>query len=528
MSEMPPAPAHQPIGRRRLLRGLGAVTGIGLSTGTAYCLGRQSATSDNAPGSMLAKLSSALDARSFGVTMSGQGDESAALQRAIDAAHRDKKVLFLPGGTALLSRPLSFQGRELSVIGAGMGRTILKAAAPMNVMIDVREADDKIVSPFEMEGVSLDGAGMVQTVLAMRFRHHSVLRNLHVTGGKTGVFESDCWLSRRYNCRTERHERGWFVERNGHSSLWEGCSFIGCSSVHLALGAGSKPDDPSTAVLFRSCDVEFGSGAGVTIGRGVVVSFDDCYIGENIDGVVIDNAGSAQLRGGALFFGHTPGAALLRPTAGLARLRDLKVNGHANATLGTLVAPGGEGQFDALSIAPAFPLAGNPTLPGAPLRPGNIPSAVATRGRSWQGFARGCSVQEQQANDARTIRCTGSQGAGAQFGLHAALSPQADIIGRAVYVALTYTASVPVTLQAIGTPKAQGDGPPFLQVIGALPAARDRQTYVKLDEKLVDRAFTAIELAADGAAGASITLEKATITARADPSNKTIDLVAAA
>ena len=191
--------------RRELLRSAGAVAAIGMPTVAAYCAGRQSQTSPGDEPGLLRKLSNLVDARDFGVTMSGQTDDSDALQRAVDAASRDKKILAIPGGVALLRRPLSLRGRELSILGVGMGRTVLKAGAPMDVLVDVREEQDKIVSPFELEGLSMDGAGLVQTVLAMRYRHHSVLRNLLCIGGKVGIWEADCWsLSMNSDCRVSQ------------------------------------------------------------------------------------------------------------------------------------------------------------------------------------------------------------------------------------------------------------------------------------------------------------------------------------
>lgn len=514
--------------RRGMLKALGAITGLGLASGSAYCAGRLSNLPETSDIDTLARLSGALDARSFGVTMSGRDDDSAALQRAIDAAHRDRKILLIPGGVALLEKPLSLRGRELSILGVGMERTILRASARMDVLIDAREDQDKIVSPFEIEGLSLDGNGMATTVLAIGYRHHTVLKNILCVGGQTGIWERDCWLSRRYNCRVERHRTGWFVERNGHSSLWEGCSFVGCGDVHLALGSGSEPDDASAALLFRSCDIEFGSGAGIRIGKGVVATFDACYVGENIGGIVFDTSGTVSVRGGTLFFGSTPQAALFRTPAGLLRLQDLWINGQAHGTLGTLAAPGGgDGTVDARSISPAFPLAGNPTLPGAPIAAGPVRSAVADQGRSWTGFGRACAVRQEPVDaNATAVRCMSIAGGKGQFGLRVPLSGVADVRGNALSIVLVYAASVPLMLQATGPSGDDPAVPPFSQTLGALPATTGRRTYVKLDEKLFDRPFAAIELIADAAAGAWMTLETATIARRSDPMNRTIDLIA--
>lgn len=518
------------IGRRRLLAGIGGAAGLGLASNAAYCH-RQSDTPAPDIGT-IAKLSGILDAQSFGVTMSGRTDDSAALQAAIDAAHAARKMLLIPGGVALLGKPLRLQGRSVRLLGVGMDRTILRAEMAMDVMIDVRETEDKIVSPFEIEGLCLDGAGRVGTALAIRYRHHSVLRDMLCTSAGTGVRETDCWLSRRYNCRVERHRVGWLIERNGHSSLWEGCSFVECDETHLAIDTPGQ-GEPSSALTFRGCDVEFGRGTGIRIGKGVVAAFDNCYIGENIDGIVFDNAGLATVSGGVAFFGHTPASALVRPGDGTIRFQGVKVNGQNAGSLTNMVAPSnGPGKIDIRDITPAFSIAGDPTIAGRPLMIGTANSMVAAQGRNWNTVARGCMVDRAASGTAGVrLRCrTATATANTQFGASTPLPADRTASGRPVSAIVVYAASAPLTLQAVGVQtgsEGRQNAPAFIQVLGILPASTSERTYLKLDERLADRPFTHLEIVGPATSGNWMTLENVTLALRADATNATLNLAMA-
>ncbi len=522
----PRRPAGQNgIARRRLLAGMGATAGLGLVSSAAYCHRQQDASVPDL--GTIAKLSGILDASRFGVTMSGRTDDSAALQAAIDAAHAARKMLLIPGGVALLHRPLRLQGRAVRLLGVGMDRTVLRAAAAMDVMIDVREAEDKIVSPFEIEGLWLDGAGQARTALAIRYRHHSVLRDMLCTDAGTGIHEADCWLSRRYNCRVERHRTGWLVERNGHSSLWEGCSFVGCDEVHLAIDTPGQ-SEPSSALTFRGCDVEFGRGTGVLIGKGVVAAFENCYIGENIGGVVFDNAGLTTVTGGIAFFGHLPGTALVRPVDGIVRLHEMKVSGQTHGSLASLVASsGGAGRIDIRAIAPAFPISGDPTVPGRPLAPGKVVGLVAPHGRDWRSFGRGCTVVRTASGSTGIRLLCNTTSNGAQFGANVPLPTDRTASGRPVSAIVIYAASVPLTLQAVSIVADDPASPAFSQTLGILPPSVSDRTYFKLDERLADRPFTHLEIVGPAAVGSWMTIESVTFTPRPDAANTSLDLTVA-
>lgn len=520
-----PTTGNAGIGRRRLLAGMGGIAGLGLASSASYCHSQQDKAAPDL--GTIAKLSGILDAATFGVTMSGRTDDSAALQAAIDAAHDARKMLLIPGGVALLRKPLRLQGRSVRLLGVGMDRTILRAAAAMDVMIDVRETEDKVVSPFEMEGLWLDGAGLADTTLAIRYRHHSVLRDMLCTSAKTGIHETDCWLSRRYNCRVERHRIGWLVERNGHSSSWEGCSFVGCDDVHLAIDTPGQ-SEPSSALTFRSCDVEFGKGTGVRIGKGVVAAFENCYVGENMGGVVFDNAGLTTVSGGVVFFGHLPNTALVNPVGGTIRLREVKIAGQTHASLSSFVtASGGAGKIDIRAVTPAFPIAGNPTLPGRPLTAGSAANTVAPHGRDWRGFGRGCAIERSAIGIAGArLRCR-TAGSGAQFGANTPLPTDHMISGQPVLAIIVYAASVPLTLQAVGATDGDPANPAFSQVLGVLPPSSGERTYLKLDERLADRPFTHLEIVGSAGANSWMTLESIAFTFRTDAANQALDLLMA-
>jgi hypothetical protein len=75
-------------------------------------------------GPALPRSSDALSANDFGATPDDGSDDSAALQRALDAARDQKKTLYLPPGTfSLRGAPLRLQGARVQ--GAGMWHTML-------------------------------------------------------------------------------------------------------------------------------------------------------------------------------------------------------------------------------------------------------------------------------------------------------------------------------------------------------------------------------------------------------------------
>ena len=105
----------------------------------------RSSSADKAPSTTApAPSEGRLNAKDFGAVGDGKADDTAALQRAVDAAQLQGKALYVPGGSYALSRPLlvhcsnafcttgfstNITYRGLSMSGAGEFLTTLFASA---------------------------------------------------------------------------------------------------------------------------------------------------------------------------------------------------------------------------------------------------------------------------------------------------------------------------------------------------------------------------------------------------------------
>lgn len=501
--------------RRHLLRAAGSGSLGFLVSGTTPVQARSDEPSA-APLGPLADLlrADALDAREFGARFDGATDDALALQRAVNAAHEGRRPLRLPAGVAVLGRPLSLKSRDVALVGTGMTGTVLRAGRAMPALIDVEEPVDRIVSPFSLMRLTLDGAGLAERGLAVRHRHHSFLFEVNAISAGTGFWEKDCWLARRYNCRSGDNRVGWHLVGANHSSLWEACTIVACGEAHLRIGNQGTAPDGNAALLFRGCDVEFGPGHGVELAPGVNAVFESCYLGENIGGDVVRNQGFLVVRGGVFFFGGGNGVGV-RPLAGRAHFDKVSINAQGggvanlvNLTPAEAAAPGGHGQVSIADANANLPVGGLPLLQGAPLA--RVPMTIfAPRlGRDWRAWVEGAQISEASPADlpdGRLVRCARATDPSARLGLRA---PLADVRWRdsvPVYLACVYRATAPVDL-ALTVP-----GTGARQPIITLPASPQLVTALNLTTTLPARAFAAIEASMPAAPGAMLGLQELTL-----------------
>jgi hypothetical protein len=467
------------------------------------------------PAGDLIRQANALDPREFGAVFDGVSDASPGLQRAVDAAHEQARPLHLPRGTALLQTPLSLIGREVHILGGGATRTAIKAGRAMPALIDAQDPTSLQLSPFTLAEVMLDGAGLADRALAITHRHHTVLDRVNVLRAKTGVWEKDTWLSRRFDCRVSECEVGWDLVGANHSSLWQGCTFTGCSRTHLHIGTQGSAMDGNSALLFRSCDVEHGGGVGVAVDGGVNAVFDACYLGENIDAEVIRNYGIIEVRGGMLAFGRVPTAVGVRPLSGRAILNGVTINGQGGSIptligLDPATAPDTPGRVRMTDMNAYLPVGGTHIIGGDCLD--RIPMTVfAPRlGRDWQAWSRDADVVDAAPEgqpDARTIRCRAARGAGAAMSLAGALTQQRWRERLPLYLALVYSASKPIRVRLAD---AAGGGPEL--VFADLPPAKRAVTFINVHTLAPAKPFAVLEaLMAGPAAGDWLTIHEAAL-----------------
>lgn len=502
--------------RRQLLRAAGG-TSLGLLVSGAAPLPRADERIGGPPFDALADLmrADALDARSFGAKFDNASDDAPALQRAIDAAHEQRRPLMLPGGIAILGRPLSIVGRDVSVIGAGMTATILRAGRDMPTLIDAQEPSDRIVSPFSLMRMTLHGAGVAERNLAARFRHHSFLFEVNSVSAKTGFWERDCWLARRYNCRSGNNVVGWHLVGSNHSSLWEACTITACDDVHLRLGNEGSAPDGNSALLFRGCDVEFGKGVGIDAAVAVNATFEGCYLGEGIGGDVLRNRGFVVVRGGTFFFGGGGGVGI-RPLAGKALLNQVSINAQAggianliNLSPAEAAATGGHGQVGITEANANLPVGGLPLLQGDPLSRVPLTTFAPRLGRNWQAWSQAATTRDERSSgdlpDGRLVTCIAAKGGAGRIGLRAPLSVSRWREAAPVYFACVYRASAPVEF---ALQSAQGN---TTHPILTLPASPARATAINVTTFLPADGFATIQGSMPATAGAFFGLQELTL-----------------
>jgi len=451
-----------------------------------------------------------LDAREFGAKFDGTSDDSEALQRAIDAAHEQRRALRLPGGTAILGRPLDLKRRDVAIIGEGMTATALRAGRALPMLVDVEETEDRIVSPFALMRLTLDGAKVTERNLAVRYRHHSWLFELQSMSADVGVWERDCWLSRRYGCRAVDHRIGWHLVGANHSSLFEACTITACREGHLLIGNQGSAPDGNAALVLRNCDIEFGEGHAIEVAVAANVLFEGCYLGENIGGDVLRNQGFVLVRGGAFFFGGGAGLGI-RPLAGMANLEHVSINAQAGgiATLVNLApaeAAVAHGQVSITDANANLPVGGDPVLQGDPLARLAMPVFAPRLGRDWQGWGQNATIREERSPeglpDGREVTCSRATAPGAQFGLRASLSATRWRESLPVYLACVYRSSAPWELR-LRTP-----GQDAAHSMIVVPASPTRATYVNVSIMAPADPFSIIEAAMPATPGARLGLQE--------------------
>lgn len=460
------------------------------------------------------KLGDIISARDHGARFDGVADDRAALQAAIDAAHSQRKPLLLPGGTARLGGPLDFRRRYVNMVGAGMGETILKAGAAMDKMIDVEDASDVIISPVTIADLTLDGDNRTTRNLAIRLRHHSVFRNILSINSDTGFWERDCWLARRFNCRTNSNRIGWHLAGSNNSSHWDGCSFVGCSDRHLLIEANGTARDGNSALLFSACDVEFGEGIGIETAEGVNATFNTCYLGEQIEGDVLRNRGHVRISGGVLYFGHGERSFGVRPLKGKAIFEGTTINAQSAAfdRLVNLspaeVAAGDHGRVRFADIDSHFPIGGNPVMPGDFLDYAQAQCLAPRLGRNWASISRGVEARDGQGRggsaNAHAIRCDAVTAGAPLMGLAGRLTSTEWRENEPLYIVIVYSSSKPLTLRLSG---AMLGGSPSIEV-GTLPAAPQITTYVKVDIDAPAGGYEYLEMTMTPVRGDTLTLHK--------------------
>jgi hypothetical protein len=440
------------------------------------------------------RFDGAVNVKWFGAKGDSATDDTAAIQAAINAG----RSVFAPAGTYVITK-LSLLGKYITLQGEGIGKTVFICNDPSTTtMLDANEAADVRISPLVIRGMTLNANGKAQTCLDLRYRHLTNFEDVHFIGATAqNIKAKDTYLMRASQCLSEGSPVGMWLVGSNHRSKFDSFSFQGNSVWQVKIEKAGTAADGNIALEFSNCDLEFAAGGGAYIDA-TDVSFRTCYLGENIDGAVLQvQNGSVLVEGGGLFFGHSASAFGAVVNGGKTLFRKVGVNGQLNPGMGMLLSGSGTNavRFEDCT--------GNTTIGGGPVIAGDLldygPSAVvyAKRlGKSFTAKSLNSTITSAVAGNAQTVTCASVTGAPAIISLECPLAGNADWRdGEAMYLVLVYESNKPVSLKLSGS---SFGGAPNV-TLGGAPATTKVTTLIKLDGVMPNGTYNIVEIYNDSA-----------------------------
>lgn len=410
-----------------------------------------------------------ISVKQFGAKGDGTTNDTAAIQAAINWGG----CVYAKAGT-YLHDSLSFIGKSVSMMGDGEDKTIFKANSAV-VMFDVQETTDQALLPLAIVGVQLNGNGVATSGIRTRYRHKTLFANVTVKNvAGDGLNELDAWNNQRFNLTLNNNVNGLVLQGANNNSKYNGIS-AGANSGYQAkvLNGGTVPGG-STALSFDNSDFENATGFGVYINTTGVVRFNDCYIGEGIQGTVFDMAaGQAIVSGGVVQFGTLSTSYLGNLGGGKLLFKGVKIAGGPSATVGNMFTSG-NGRASIEDSPAAITTTGAQVMNGDCLDYGKSYDCFAPKlGRQYTGFCLNGSFTSATTANELTVTCSTSTGA-AQLEVHANVTRN-WIDGGAGALKITYKSSQPCSVRLTQSPIGVT---PAISITGTLPASSNVQTAV--------------------------------------------------
>ena len=447
------------------------------------------------------KLKETVSVKDFGAVGDGTTNDASAIQAAIDTG---KGTIFFPAGTYLVNTSLNLKLKYVALIGDGTTKTIIKAGSAITNLVDVEETSDVIVSPFRLENLTIDGNSLATNGISIRYRHTFNLTNLVIQGCTVGIKEKDTWLNCHENVRVQSCATSWYLVGANHNSSYSRCSAIGFSSYGLRIeGLGGMPDG-NNALLFSACDVEFGTGVGVFYDGNQQITFEGCYLGENVSLESLKVAsGLVYVNGGTLFHGYTGNSIGVSLSGGKAIVRSCNL--IAQGSLGSLTASTG-GKVSFVDVMGAVGTGGDVLFTGDPFADGPTAKVFAERlGKNYTASPFNNTITQTVSGNAKTF--TIATVTGSPSLLHVT-TPILDKIkwmdGKTGYLTIVYSSNAAFTVRMEGG--AFGGSP--TKTLGLLASTSGVvKTLIKLDFTLDNAAYTGLTIYNDTAvATTSITI----------------------
>ena len=431
-----------------------------------------------------------------GAKGNGVADDTEAIQAAINSG---ASRLYVPKGIYSVST-LDLRGKYITIVGDGIGKTIFKCnTAATTALFNANEVADVRVSPLVLRDMSLDGSGKAASCLDLRYRHLVNLENVYFAGATAqNIKAKDTWLMRASQCLSEGAPVGMWLVGSNHRSKFDSFSFQGNKIWQVKIERNGTAADGNMAIQFDTCDLEFASGGGMYIDA-TDVTLNTCYIGENIDGPVLQvQRGSVWVNGGVLFFGHTAGSFGVLTNGGKTLLCKVGINGQIVSSLGTLLSGTAANSVRFEDCAGNTQIGGGPVINGDLLDYGPQGTVYAKRlGKSFTANSLNATKTTAIAGNAQTVTCASVTGAPGIISLQCPLNNNADWRdGEAMYLVMVYESNKGVSVKLSGS--SFGGAPNA--TIAMAPSTDQVKTLVKLDGVMPKGAYNIVEIYNDGAA----------------------------
>lgn len=300
-------------------------------------------------GAAAARGSARLDVRDFGARGNGGGDDTRAIQAAIDALPEAGGTVVVPAGNYPIDplRSLRLRSRMHLSMTADTRLVAMSNAAPRAYVLLLQQVDDVEVSGGRIIGDRerhLGTTGEWGHGIMVRGSSRVRLHDLHITrcwgdgmsvGGLSGVrgqapLPSRDVLIQDVVCQGNRRQ-GLTIGRSRQVRVL-GCSFLDTGGVLPGCGIDIEPDPGGDArdVLIEDCLVQGNQGAGIQLYERVHdVTIRRCRILSNRgDGVHLRAAAGGLIEGNEIRGNGLRGITVRAGSSGF-RLRDNQLRGNA-------------------------------------------------------------------------------------------------------------------------------------------------------------------------------------------------------
>ncbi len=232
------------------------VVGSGIITGTLTA--NTLATASTTVRSLSDRAADVFNVKDYGALGDGATADVVAIQAAIDAAESaGGGIVYFPAGTYRTAVPLIVDSDFVTILGSGVGSTIIRAASAMTILLRMGPADLSLTSLeyCQVLNITLNGNSTCTDAVLRGYNNHFCLyENLRIISGSShgGFFDGDITeLSTKNHVNIYRGI--WALSNGGEGLHWEGDKssmysdlFANNNGSHGIVWEASNLDEPST------------------------------------------------------------------------------------------------------------------------------------------------------------------------------------------------------------------------------------------------------------------------------------------